>query len=90
MQGFVGDLPNTCGSPLYPAPTGASRLPAGKHESILTELQTKVNKKIGQKGVFFGRHAAIACRGERLDRHLLLSGKTSHILTGFHKLAWRA
>ena len=35
----------TCGSPLNPAPTGVLRLPAGKHESILTEFQTKDNKK---------------------------------------------
>jgi hypothetical protein len=35
----------TCGSPLNPAPTGFLRLPAGKHISILTEFQIKVNKK---------------------------------------------
>ena len=35
----------TCGSPLNPAPTGDLRLPHGKHTSILTEFQTKVNKK---------------------------------------------
>jgi len=36
----------TCGSPLYPAPTGGLRLPADKHTGILTDFQTKVNKKI--------------------------------------------
>ena len=35
----------TCGSPLNPSPTGVWRLPAGKHTSILTYLQTIVNKK---------------------------------------------
>jgi hypothetical protein len=35
----------TCGSPLYLAPTGGLRLPAGKHKGILTDFQTKVNKK---------------------------------------------
>jgi len=47
--------------PLYPAPTGGSLrqaqdrlcLPAGKHASILTYFQTKVNKKDGQKKHFF-------------------------------------
>jgi len=34
------------GSPLYPAPTGVLRLPAGKHKIILTDYQTKVNKKM--------------------------------------------
>jgi hypothetical protein len=43
-----------------------------------------------KKSALFGRHAAISCRVERLVWHLLPSGKTSHILTGFHKLAWRA
>jgi hypothetical protein len=36
----------TCGSPLKLSPTGGLRLPAGKHASILTDFQTKVNKKI--------------------------------------------
>jgi hypothetical protein len=40
------------GSPLKLAPTGVLRLPAGKHTGILTELQTKVNKKMTQKSVF--------------------------------------
>jgi hypothetical protein len=26
-----GQLPYSCGSPLYPAPTGGLRLPSGKH-----------------------------------------------------------
>jgi len=41
----LGGLPDSCGSPLYPAPTGGLRLPAGKHTNILTEFQTIVNKK---------------------------------------------
>jgi len=32
-----------------PSPTGGFRLPAGKHKGILTEIQTKVNKKIGHR-----------------------------------------
>jgi hypothetical protein len=31
------------------------RLPAGKQVGILTESQTKVNKKNGQKSTFLGR-----------------------------------
>jgi hypothetical protein len=56
----LGGLPDSCGSPLYPAPTGGSlrqaqdrlRLPAGKHTSILTDFQTKVNKKMTKNGLF--------------------------------------
>ena len=40
--------------PLYPAPTGGLRLPAGKHTDILTDFQTTVNKKINKKKCFFG------------------------------------
>jgi hypothetical protein len=36
------------------SPAGVLRLPAGKHAGILTEFQTKVNKKIGQKWIFLG------------------------------------
>jgi len=36
------------------SPTGGLRLPAGKHIGMLTDFQTKVNKKI-KKSVFFGR-----------------------------------
>jgi len=36
------------------SPTGGLCLPSGKHKSILTDFQTKVNKKIGQKQTFFG------------------------------------
>ena len=43
---------DSCGSPLNPSPTGGLRLPAGKHTSILTEFQTKVNKKM-KKSLFF-------------------------------------
>jgi len=32
----------TCGSPLYPVPTGGLCLLTGKHGGILTEIQTKV------------------------------------------------
>jgi len=39
----------TCGSPLYPAPTGGLCLPSGKHTGILTHFQTKVNKKTAKK-----------------------------------------
>ena len=46
MQGFAGDLPDSCGSPLYLSPTGGLRLPAGKHRGILTDFQTKDKKKI--------------------------------------------
>ena len=45
-------LPDSCGSPLYPSPTGGLRLPTGKHESILTEFRTKDKEKI-KKSVFF-------------------------------------
>jgi hypothetical protein len=53
----VGGLPDSCGSPLKLAPTGSSlrqaqdrlRLPAGKHTGILTDFQTKVNKKKNKK-----------------------------------------
>ena len=48
---------NSCGSPLNPVPTGGSlrqaqdrlRLPTGKHKDILTEFQTKDNKKMKKK-----------------------------------------
>jgi hypothetical protein len=43
----------TCGSPLYPAPTGGLRLPADKHTGILTDFQTKVNKKMKNSEVRF-------------------------------------
>jgi hypothetical protein len=36
----------TCGSPLNLSPTGVSRLPSGKHRSILTGVQTQVKKKV--------------------------------------------
>ena len=45
----------TCGSPLYPAPTGGLRLPVGKHIIILTEYKTIVNKKIKKRSTFFTR-----------------------------------
>jgi len=35
-----------CGSPLYPAPAGGLRSPAGEHTCILTDFQTKANKKV--------------------------------------------
>jgi len=50
----------TGGSPLYPAPTGGLRLPAGKHTGILTGYQTIVNKKMTKKELFFG-HPREAC-----------------------------
>jgi hypothetical protein len=31
------------------SPTGGLRLPSGKHTSILTDIQTIVNKNIGKK-----------------------------------------
>jgi len=37
--------PKTCGSPLYLAPAGVLRLPAGKHKVKLIYYQTIVNKK---------------------------------------------
>jgi len=40
----------TCGSPLYPAPAGGLRLPAGKHKDKLIYYQTLVNKKIKKIG----------------------------------------
>jgi hypothetical protein len=45
----LGGLPDSCGSPLNPVPTGVLRLPSGKYEGILTEYQTKDNKKNGHK-----------------------------------------
>jgi hypothetical protein len=39
----------TCGSPLNPSPAGGLRLPAGKYTGILTEFQTKDNKKMKKK-----------------------------------------
>ena len=42
----------TCGIPLYPAPTGGLCLSAGKHTGILTDFQTKVNKKKAKKALF--------------------------------------
>ena len=42
----------TCGSPLNLSPSGVLRLPAGKHISILTYLQTIVHKKMAKKGFF--------------------------------------
>ena len=36
------------------SPTGGFRLSAGKHTSILTDFQTKVNKKMKKKCTFFG------------------------------------
>jgi len=50
----LGSLPDSCGTPLYPSPAGGLRLPADKHISNLTDFQTLVNKKIGQKRTFFG------------------------------------
>jgi hypothetical protein len=44
--GIRGPRPHYCGSPQKPAPTGGLRLPACKHTGILTDYQTKVNKKI--------------------------------------------
>jgi len=44
----------TCGSPLYLVPTGGLCLPIGKHKGILTQFQTKVNKKTAKKRFFFG------------------------------------
>ena len=34
------------------SPAGGLRLPAGKHTGILTEIQTKVNKKMTKKALF--------------------------------------
>jgi hypothetical protein len=48
----LGGLPDSCGSPLYPAPTGGLRLPAGKHTGILTDFQTIDNKKITKNELF--------------------------------------
>ena len=48
-----GSLPYSCGSPLYPAPTGGLRLPAGKHRIRLTDYQTIVNKKMTKKCFFY-------------------------------------
>ncbi|MGB2808713.1 MAG: hypothetical protein WBC22_13295, partial [Sedimentisphaerales bacterium] len=42
----------TCGSPLYPLPTGGLRLPTGKHTGILTDFQTEYKKKM-KKSAFF-------------------------------------
>jgi len=46
----------TCGPPLYPSPAGDLRLYAGKHAGILTNFQTKVNKKMTKIALFFGHH----------------------------------
>jgi len=43
----------TCGSPLYLAPTGSLCLPIDKHAGILTDFQTKVNKKRLKKHFFW-------------------------------------
>ncbi|MBW8041573.1 MAG: hypothetical protein FVQ85_16475 [Planctomycetes bacterium] len=56
----VSDDTKTCGTPLKPSPTGGLRLPAGKHTGILTDFQTKVNKKMAKKELFFG-HPREAC-----------------------------
>jgi hypothetical protein len=38
------------------SPTGGLRLPAGKHAGILTDFQTKDNKKINKSDLFGPPH----------------------------------
>jgi len=56
----LGGLPDSCGSPLNPAPTGVLRLPAGKHTGILTVFQTKDHKKMDKNGLFLVIPAKLA------------------------------
>jgi hypothetical protein len=51
----LGGLPYSCGSLLYPSPNGGLRLPAGKHASILTDIQTIDKEKMKKKVLFFGQ-----------------------------------
>jgi hypothetical protein len=68
----LGDLPYSCGSPLNPSPAGDFRLPSGKHESILTELQT-IDKKKKEKKSFFLTILEHSQTGQTTDFMLPLS-----------------
>ncbi len=50
----LGGLSDSCGSPLYPAPTGGLCLFVRQHAGILTYFQTTVNKKRAQNCQNFG------------------------------------
>jgi len=56
----------TCGSPLYLGPLGGLCLPIGKHSGILTNFQTKVNKKMTKNCQNFA-HPTCLFKGRRGD-----------------------
>jgi hypothetical protein len=44
------------------SPAGGLRLPAGKHEIILTEIQTIVNKKLAKMDFFWSSPRSLCIR----------------------------
>ena len=62
----------TCGSPQNPVPTGGLHLPAGKYKSMLTDFQTRDNRKIEKKELFLGHRLRRLLRIST-DLHGLLS-----------------
>jgi len=83
VYGRVSADTKTCGSPRNPSPAGVpskagsatSSLPSGKQTDILTQLQTKVKKKMTPKTLFFGHPPSSFLPLRKPARRMLLSGE---------------